>query len=527
MSGMTETQDLLTPQYWKKLKIGASELDMLSSYLLEEEKPSIPLALAALIVGHHINLQESNSNQEQSISDYLPEESFTIGQALRFPELKDKSGIVSKIRAANSLPGTKFSVIEVEFEDQTSQEFASELADHALNEVAELEPDNQMDPVEEILAEHGVYIASTIEASLRENAEFVYIAGRWFLKALTADFSDGQLNLAEAILDMNAGGPLGTEEILSEIGGPDGIHPNLASFSLDLALQDDERFDEIGIAGEVAWFLRKMEPQDVQQTPLFLRYEDVPHDREMLSEEMLELEQYLHDEHSPIEERIEEASSVEVRLIFPHWRSGSLPLTKSMEKLFPTAYESPRVRFEFVDAKSGERYPGWVVRAERYVDGLRKWYTQRGLMPGSYVKAQRGKMPGEIIVDADTHHSSKEWVRTALIGADGGVVYATLKQTVVSAFDERMMIFLPSDISTLDQSWEKQPQNLERSILASIRELTKLNPQQHAHAAEIYAAVNVVKRCPPAPILAILATHPEVEHVGHLHFRMKHQGQEQ
>jgi hypothetical protein len=148
-------------------------------------------------------------------------------------------------------------------------------------------------------------------------------------------------------------------------------------------------------------------------------------------------------------------------------------------------------------------------------------------MPGSYVKVRRGEKPGEILVDADTHHSSKEWVRTALIGADGGVVYATLKQTVVSAFDERMMVFLPSDISTLDQSWEKQQQNLERAILASIRELTKLNPQQHAHAAEIYAAVNVVKRCPPAPILAILAAHPEVEHVGHLHFRMKHQGQEQ
>jgi hypothetical protein len=320
---------------------------------------------------------------------------------------------------------------------------------------------------------------------------------------------------------MVKGGPLSTDEILEQVGGPDGINARLASFSLDLALQEDERFDEVGSTGTVAWFLRKLEPNDVQHTPLYLRYEEIDHDRNSLSEEMLDLERRIYDELSPIDDSGDIPSEVEVRLIFPHWRSGSLPLSSSMAKLFPTAYESPRVRFEFVDAKSGERYPGWVVREERYVDGLRKWYTQRGLMPGSYVKARKGDQAGEIIVDADTHHSSKEWVRTALIGADGGVVYAMLKQNVQSAFDERMMVYLPSDISVLDESWQSKTRQLERVVMQSIRELTKLSPQQHAHASEIYAAVNLVMRCPPGPILAILATHPEIALVGHLHFRMK------
>jgi hypothetical protein len=195
-----------------------------------------------------------------------------------------------------------------------------------------------------------------------------------------------------------------------------------------------------------------------------------------------------------------------------------------MAKLFPSAYESPRVRFVFVDSKSGERYPGWVVRGERYVDGLRKWYTQNELMPGSYVQARRGEHQGEIIIEASEHSLNKEWVRTALIGTDGGVVYAMLKQLVKSAFDERMMVYMPSDIGNLDKNWESGPRKLESVILHSIRELTKLSPQQHAHASEIYATVNVVMRCPPGPILSLLASHPDIKHVGHLHFQMKGEG---
>jgi len=41
-----------------------------------------------------------------------------------------------------------------------------------------------------------------------------------------------------------------------------------------------------------------------------------------------------------------------------------------------------------------------------------------------------------------------------------------------------------------------------------VRELSKLNPQGHVHAIELYAAINVIRRCPPGPILAILASRP-------------------
>ncbi len=203
---------------------------------------------------------------------------------------------------------------------------------------------------------------------------------------------------------------------------------------------------------------------------------------------------------------------------------GSLPLTPKLARLFPTAYQSPRVRFTLVDGRSGDKFPGWVVRFQKYVYGLRDWYLERGVMPGSKIILRRGQEPGEVIVDAETHRSAKEWVRTALIGADGGVVYATLKQPIETAFDDWMMVYTPTDTTALDQAWEKRAKTqppFEQIVANTLRELSKLNPQAHVHAAELYSAVNVVFRCPPGPIMGLLASRPWFVHVGDLHYRFE------
>jgi hypothetical protein len=54
-----------------------------------------------------------------------------------------------------------------------------------------------------------------------------------------------------------------------------------------------------------------------------------------------------------------------------------------------------------------------------------------------------------------------------------------------------------------------------------MRELTKLNPQGHVHAQELYAAVNLVRRTAPAPLFALLASQARFIHVGDLHFRLE------
>jgi hypothetical protein len=54
-----------------------------------------------------------------------------------------------------------------------------------------------------------------------------------------------------------------------------------------------------------------------------------------------------------------------------------------------------------------------------------------------------------------------------------------------------------------------------------MRELTKLNPQGHVHAQELYAAVNIMRRVPFAPLMALLASRPnDFVLVGDLYYRL-------
>ncbi|MEX1071492.1 MAG: hypothetical protein WEC37_02605 [Anaerolineales bacterium] len=515
------------PINWDEFGIQAEDLEFLSSYLLEIETPLGPEELATQLIVHRLkNRQDEVRTQRAEAGKvYLPKERYAQGERVAFPNLDWKSGRVSSIRPAAVLNGHSFEVISIEFEDGSIKEYASGLSEHSLNAPLQKNNDGEQEQIAAPAAKDDVKkLAPKIIAALRESPDFVYIAGRWFPKTLIVDVTSGQLNVAEAALDVVEGGPLPTNQLLGEVELPPGVNPKLAEFSLDLALQSDPRFDEVGPSGEVAWFLNRLEPEAVRETPLYLRYESIEQDRSAITEDMLDLERRLDDELSPMEAQEDiEAKEVQIPLIFPHWRVGSLPLTRKVSSLFPSALESPRVRFQFVDAQNGERFQGWVVRRQRYVVGLRDWYMRHGLMPGSNVRARRGEKPGEVIVSAEAHRASKEWVRTGLVGADGGVVYATLKQTVETSFDERMMIFLPGELLALDNAWQRranQSPRLESMLGNALRDLAKLSSQNHVHATELYSAINLQMRVPPGPVLALLASRPQFQHVGHLHFRL-------
>ena len=74
---------------------------------------------------------------------------------------------------------------------------------------------------------------------------------------------------------MGGGGPLNTSALIEQIELDSNVNPKLLEFSLDLALQEDTRFDEVGPAGKVLWFLQRLEPEPVLKTPLYLRYSQV------------------------------------------------------------------------------------------------------------------------------------------------------------------------------------------------------------------------------------------------------------
>jgi hypothetical protein len=482
------------------------------------------LELVAALVVERIRKEKIALEQQRSSGGdlYLPKEHYKAKQQLVFPALGWRKGQVIDIRPGQNPDLGEFEVIKVAFENGEEKEFAADLHDHTLNNPLEIAIDDPgLDP-KTVLKEYSPYLVEALEEELGSNPDFVRIAGRWFPRALLLDVNVGHLNLAEAVLDMAGGGPMPTAELIQQIDLTADANPKLVEFSLDLALQEDQRFDEVGPAGEILWYLRRLEPAEVLEPPVYLRYPGSDYDRSVLTEEMLALEKDLDDELSPIKGRQEESDEVTVHLIYPHWASGTLPLSARLRHLFPTAYEAPRIRFMLVDGDSGDKFPGWVVPEKRYVFGLKEWYDEHGLMPGSLIKVMQGEQPGEVIIQTTERRSSREWIRTVLVGSDGGIVFAMLKQIVTADFDERMAIAIP-DEEALKQVWtqmQKERPAFEQTIVNSVRELAKLNPQSHVHASELYAAVNVVRRCPPGPILSLLASRSWFVHVGYLNFRL-------
>ncbi len=167
---------------------------------------------------------------------------------------------------------------------------------------------------------------------------------------------------------------------------------------MNYALQEDPRFDEVGPRGIVKWFLNRLEPDYVREKPVQLSYAPVEYDRSILTEDMLIAEQRLDDELTtpdPDYMRRDKGNEVTVTLNYPHWRMGTLPLTAYTRPFFPTAIETPRVKFTLIDEKN-EEISAWVVRPNNYIYGLREWYDSKELIPGSIIHIKPGKQPGEV-----------------------------------------------------------------------------------------------------------------------------------
>jgi hypothetical protein len=515
------SEPIISTDYWTDLQITPQDIEFLHNHLFELETPMTARELLPVFIEERIRMEREAAQQLRQAGGktYLPKETYQVGDELIFPALNWKHGTVIAVRPGTNPELGPFDVLTVDMGNGTQRLFAANLPNHALNDEPVTVEEEGFD-AEEILRTHGNAIEKKIEAAFQTDEELVRIAGRWFPRALLVDVNIGHLNLAEAVLDMAGGEPLPTSALLKDVPMPEGVNPKLAEFSLNLALQEDGRFDEVGPAGEVLWCLRRLEPEEVREVPLYLRYLPIEYDRSALTPQMLDLEAELDDELSDLEEQPDETvREVTVSLIFPHLRSGTLPLSARVRPLFPTAYEAPRVRFTLVDGRTKQRMPGWVVRDHGYVFGLREWYKANDMMPGSMVRIRRGDNPGEVIIEAKPYRT-KDWVRTVIVGADGGMVFAMLKQSISVEFNDRMAFAIPSP-DAVDQFWlqdKKRP--FDRLVADMIREMSKLTPQGHVHAQELYSAVNIVRRVPPGPLLALLASRPEFTHVGDLHFRL-------
>ena len=514
----------LPADYWQNFSLSKKDLEFLSTYLFEKETPLSEAELVPILVEETIR-RESEAlvkQQKSGAKVYLPKEHYTVGEKLAFPALEWKKGKVTEIRPGVNPTMGEFEVIAVEFEDKSSRQFAAGLEDHKLNQPVEVSAEDQLLNPANVLQTYGPALEKQLAKALAADNDLVKVAQRWFPRALLIDVNEGHLNLAEAVLDEAGGKPLPTTALLEQVELPGNVHPKLVEFSMNYALQEDDRFDEVGPTGEVLWCLRRLEPEDVRQIPAPLRYVSIPYDRSVLTPQMLALEAEMDDELAESEPPSLQMDEVTVSLSYPHWRVGTLPVSARLKGLFPSAYESPRVRFTIVDGQSKEKIPAWVVRQHGYVAGLGKLYKKYGLMPGSLVSVAKGKEPGQVVITAKVRRPQRDWVRTVLVGSDGGIVFAMLKQNITADFNESMAIAVP-DVAGVDEAsaqLAKQHLSFEQLVADMMRELVKLNVQGHVHARELYSALNIVRRCPPGPLLAFLTSNSGYKHVGDLHYRL-------
>ena len=347
-------------------------------------------------------------------------------------------------------------------------------------------------------------VARTLSDRLESDQRFVRLAGKWFRRDLLVELHIGHLNLAEAVLDVAGGGPLPTEALLSDLGLPDEVSHQLRIFSLNYALQEDDRFDEVGPAGEVLWFLRRLEPDGVRTTPPYLEYEPIEYERDLLTSEMLSLERDLDDEWLLLEAPAEVPDSVTVVLTYPHWRSGTLPLSSQLARIFPTG-RTARIRFMFVDGDTGVRMPGWVVRQGRYVFGLGDWYKKNDVPVGAYFELRRTDEAGLIEIRRRGRRPRREWVRVAL-PVEGRLTFEVRKTLITCDYDELMIVEEddPRAIDVIRSRVRRTRMSVGQLVADVFPELAKLSPQGTVHAATLYSAINLVRRTPPAPVIAEL-----------------------
>ena len=508
-----------TPEYWgSSFSITNEDLEHLLNLFFEDELPRTDDELALAVVRRHCQREEAAVSRELAKGTlYQPKHVYEVGQRLVFPALDYIVGNVVAVRDGQNPEVGPFQVIQVQFEGQPERAFAANFScAHRLNEesAGTMPQDGEsLRSPEDLYHLYGANVHAQLVAALENRSDFVWLFGKWFPTGLLADVNVGHLNLAEAVLDMAGGGPLPTEVLLRDVGLPHEINKQLQEFSLNYALYKDERFDEVGPAGEVLWFLRRLEPPEVLYPPRRLMYEPVAYRRELLDDALLRIESELADEWSELAPD-ELPDEITFALTFPHRRVGTLPLTPTIATFFPSG-RTRRIRFMFEDARSGQRWPGWVVREHRYVFGLDIWYEANDVPVGGWIQLIRSDEPGIVIVDLQSRRPKREWVRVATV-KDSKLVFEMLKRQMTCEYDE-LMVAAVDNPASVDELWvrtEEQRRPLADLIQDLFPQLARLSPQGTVHAKTLYSAVNILRRIPPGPMFAEMVPHPAFKAVG-------------
>jgi hypothetical protein len=513
-----------TAHYWGEgFRFSEDDVAYLTELLLDRELPASTDELVDALIVHRCRKEEAELRARMAEGAlYQPREDFDVGQQVIFPALDFASATVVEKRAGRNPEHGEFNVIKVRFKGRRKlREFAAALqSQHRLNlddgGDSLIAAEGMLSPrelKESVVGDLGQRLTEHLGAVA--DGGFVQEGGQWLLRDMLADVNVGQLNIAEALIEV-AGQPTTTERLMQELDLPSQIQPEVLRFSVDHALALDDRFDDVGVAGKNLWYLRRLEPEAALEVPEPLRYVDTAYDRSSLSGELLRLEWELGDEWSDEVggATASAAPSVTLVLSYPHRRAGTLPLSFRNIGLFP-AVEASRSMITMIDGRWGQRFVCWVVRDSRYVVGFGDWFEEHKVPVGAYVVLERGQEPDTVVVDIRPRRMRREWTRMARV--DGNqLVFEMRKAPIACEYDELMVVDAldPAAVEDLGRTMERSDLSLDKLLNQVFLELLKLSPDGRVHAKTLYSAVNLVRRSPPGPVFAALLSSKRYQPMG-------------
>lgn len=504
-----------TAVYWQEqFHIGSQELSRVYDLILDAGQPVPAAVLAQTLIGDQCRQEEAQLQAELSRGPvYEPQEAYQVGQELAFSAFDYAWGTVVGSRQARNPAYGEFTAIQVRLEKEDRiREFASGLqGEHKLNR-KEGQPRamtlGEVQSPADLHAEYGSTVEEKLAVALQERSDFVRFGDNWFLRELMVEVNVGQLNIAEALIEIK-GMPVPTADLMSDLDLPAEVPEAIKNLSLKRAFEADGRFVNVGDGGRDIWYLVRLAPQAVTNPPARLLEPAEPYSRRDISQELSLIEREIDDEAGAGDPKLPSRPiyRTTVILTYPHLRSGTLPLTARTQGLFPrpTARYTPVV---LVDAQSGDRMQGWIVTDGSFVYGLAEWYQRYSLPVGAFIKLEKTRDPRVITVDLEPQRLKRIWVKVVTV-RDKSLAFQMRKLPVSCQFDEHMII-ADDDPAAVDefQAELSRGETLFDILVRIMPELVKLSPQGTVHAKTIYSAVNVLRRTPAGPIFALLSTEP-------------------
>jgi hypothetical protein len=523
--------------FWNNFRVSDSDLERLYGFVLEKGEPVPARELVMHVIEARVKEEEERrARLSRHATLYQPKLQFEVGQRLIFSALDDAEGTVTAVRAGDNPRLPSFQVVTVLFDHENrTREFAAAYdAPHPLNATRAATSGAADESPSEIFERYGTGLEKALLTRLRDDKEFVVKDHAGLLRGLMTDIQEYHLNLAEAAIEQS-NAALSTTELarLLELDNS-ATKKSTLIFSLENALEHDERFVNVGPRGEERWYLARLQPSEARTLPRILQLPRAATPRVALPPELESLVHELQDE-ADVDGVLSDSADlrgdaaagvpiVTIALTYPHRRMGTLPLTPGLRALLPET-DNPAMFVTLVDdtlgASTVTRMPTWVVREGDYLAGLRLWFDQHKLSPGALLQLERRPEPLTASIRYQPQRERSLWVRVARVQG-GRLTFAQEKRPVAHKYDEDMLILIgdPAAMDGLSASNHAE-RPLENLLVEIFPELAKLSGAGRVHAKTLYSAVNFLRRVGPRAVFLTLASSPAFSSAGGGYFMLE------